>query len=381
MSAGFHPSDIYGRPQPPSEIHLQFTDDATIAPDDSVSQLGRRFTGRAMTGPRPMAGSAQTYGSTLPPPVPPIPESLHDSSLVHTYISPELLQDDASTVIQTPTTQPTLPHSKNETAYAATTSSGREGLPVYTSMHNASYGTDEADEYSRNDRHSSRQSLEAPLVPGAAALAGYESQAGASSRQGSGVSAYHSRSTAGYAAVNRDEADEGPYAAYRAKGTSHAPSIDGLHHDQGSSRWAKPLGYVKSLSGHTFGRTKTDDDDGAFEMSDNRPKSVATLASIDVAERQDQAAHSRSSLWQRLIWDRRPVEERIAEHKRGQGIQRWPVACWGLSLVFCIVMVVELVRMSQVRPRILMCGAVCSHLDRLRSSLEALFKRNRLSMS
>ena len=79
-----HPSDLYSRPQPPSDVasNFEWSEDAasTIAPDDSVSQLDRRFTGRrGLFGPRPMdamALSAHAHAHHVPPAVPEMPEDV-----------------------------------------------------------------------------------------------------------------------------------------------------------------------------------------------------------------------------------------------------------------------------------------------------------------
>ncbi|KAK4056298.1 hypothetical protein OIO90_002742 [Microbotryomycetes sp. JL221] len=357
MSNMPHPSDIYGRPTAPSEINLQFTDDATIAPDDSVSQLGRRFTGRAMLGPRPLASSTP---STIPPPV---PEASNDySPAAHQWVPPEMLQDDRSTLVapvpgafrQTPKPQ-------------ATMSSVHPGastvLPGYMSptLQNCHSKDDEDEEVTKGG-------INAPLMSTAAGMAGRtilnDSSVGSQPTSGtqapSGVSAYKPRG--GYAAIDgNDQDDASPYAAYRARNPilqtdydmKDVESLSGQRSN--TSKWVNPLGYVRSTFGSSTGQGRDKEHysgmPGSFELLDNNHQaSRASLQSLDVAERQDRERGDldRTRGWKRLFWDNTSVPTRIDERKRGQGVQRWPIASWGLSVIFTIVLAVELARMAKI---------------------------------
>ncbi|KAM0792842.1 hypothetical protein ACM66B_002608 [Microbotryomycetes sp. NB124-2] len=352
-----HPSDIYGRPTAPSEIHLQFSDDATIAPDDSVSQLGRRFTGRGMLGPRPIPSSSMTAPSP-PPPVPTVgpsfrapttvQESAYEPSVAHQWVPPAMLEDDRSTMVAPvpgafKATATTGPHQTPATTAPST-------LPAYTVAQRSYEEDDDLHETNRGD-------TSAPLVAGAAGMAGYAAS-GSANTPASGVSAYKPR---GYAALDRDDADETPYAAYRARDSVMVKDFGDVSSRReadsastksggGGSRWANPLGYVRgSFGSKSFGRDKDEYAamPGSFEMLNNRDPR-ASLQSLDVAERQDQTDMRKSSGWQRLFWDRTATPIRIEERRRGQGVQKWPVASWGLAVVFTAVLVYELVRMAKI---------------------------------
>lgn len=88
------PSLLYARPQPPSDVtsdNFQWGEDAasTIAPEDSVSNLDRRFTGkRRILGPRAMDASS-----------PAIPEedtdAYHVEALRDAYVEPERIRSPA----------------------------------------------------------------------------------------------------------------------------------------------------------------------------------------------------------------------------------------------------------------------------------------------
>lgn len=88
------PSLLYARPQPPSDVtsdNFQWGEDAasTIAPEDSVSNLDRRFTGkRRILGPRAMDASS-----------PAIPEqetdAYHIEALRDAYVEPERIRSPA----------------------------------------------------------------------------------------------------------------------------------------------------------------------------------------------------------------------------------------------------------------------------------------------
>ncbi|KAK4049424.1 hypothetical protein OIV83_004157 [Microbotryomycetes sp. JL201] len=339
-----HPSDIYGRPTAPSEIHLQFSDDATIAPDDSVSQLGRRFTGRGMLGPRPIpsssAASTSPVQQALRAPTT-VQESTFEPSEVHQWVPPEMIQDDRSTVVAPVPGAFTTTNLVAEVAQTPETSAPST-LPAYRS-------------YEDEDDHQDigRTGTRAPLVKEAAGLAGYTHSTG----QQSAVSAYKPR---GYAAVDRDDAEETPYAAYRARNPILATAEESASRKDsdftatgGVSRWTNPLGYVRSsLGSKSFARDKDEYSvmPGSFELlsSSNGVDPRASLQSLDVAERQDRPDSCKTAGWQRVFWDQTPASIRIEERRRGIGIQRWPFASWGLSLIFAAVLVYELIRMAKI---------------------------------
>lgn len=343
-----HPSDIYGRPTPPSEVNYHFQDDvSTIAPDDSVSQLDRRLTGRRLGGPRPMEGS-----SSAAPAVPVIPE-VHDPTL-YQYVPPAMLEDDRSTVIagnQAP--------SRGLDDSSAARQAPVEKTPVQSYTPRAYAEEDEDEEFVRG--HAAHQSSSAaPLVASAAGMSGFRTDVAHEGGGSSGVSAYQPP-VKGYAAVGREDEDDRPYSAYsRARDLDLEASIRNVRNGQDpsdgsatlASAWSNPLGYL------TKGRNSSYADSqkgayppGAFDMDEmNKNPSRASLPSINIVQRQDRDAGvgEKAPLWQRMFWDTTPNAVRIAEHKNDQGIQRYPIVCWVLSGVFCIVMIVEMVRMAQV---------------------------------
>ena len=65
---------------------------------------------------------------------------------------------------------------------------------------------------------------------------------------------------------------------------------------------------------------------------------------------QQQLLQPRSDVpvWRRWFWDTTPTHVRVAEHKRGQGVQRRAWACHAIALACVVALVVELVRMAQL---------------------------------
>ncbi|BGP37358.1 hypothetical protein JCM10450v2_001267 [Rhodotorula kratochvilovae] len=392
------PSDMYARPQPPSDIaseNFQWGDDAasTIAPDDSVSQIDRRFTGRRrMLGPRPM---------DLLPAVPAVPEEHQlDESVHRDYVPPELLEDDRSTVVppassQKPSTAGVRAINPSTTvgplARARSESSAGAGAVPYASASAAQdhYHGDEDDDASR------------PLVPGS------QMRSAGAAAAPSTVTPY-ARPSKGYAALGNDEDeydDGGVYAAYSRQRNADLEAKAGgaPQHERGDSHdsavGAKGAtaggaagvlgGFLSSLRGGR-GRDAQRDRDGSFYMPNElafRPPSGGSsvdlgkagypppasapyasrdgapldkVPSLDVAGAHDRSFSSASygatggrgesirpkPLWQRWFWDTTDAERRVWEHKRGVGIQRWPFASWGLAVVMVIVMIIELVRMN-----------------------------------
>ncbi|GAA6035058.1 hypothetical protein JCM8097_002165 [Rhodosporidiobolus ruineniae] len=403
--APVHPSDIYARPAPPSDIasaNFQWSDDAasTIAPDDSVSQIDRRFTGRRrMLGPRPMDAVPET---------PQIPEEYALEETVHQdYVPPELLEDDRSTVIPQQQQNSSRPVSGQQSlapsqGMRAVNPSTTVGGPLARARGEGSAAGAGAVPYSSPRQYAKEEEEDAderPLVEGAgvAAAGAYESRGG----NGSSVSPY-SRPT-GYAAVGEDDDeydDGGAYAAYsrsRDADLEHKAGLDLAHdehalHDGAGSRsrdasagtggttlvgaLSNPLGFFKSSRRASSGQQ------GSFytpqELAFRPPSSssldvdrdakagypphpaygLSKVPSLDVAGPLDRSYGPGSSsggdgsqiqpkpLWQRWFWDTTPAERRVWEHKRGVGMQRWPFASWTLAVVMTIVLIVELVRMN-----------------------------------
>lgn len=338
-----HPSDIYGRPAPPSEVNYNFADDvSTIAPDDSVSQLDRRLTGRRLGGPRPMDSSM--VGA---PAVPAIPE-VHDPNL-YQYVPPEMLEDDRSTIVarDAPGYQQPSTRAMESTSAA----------PVQSYTARAYAEEEEEEEFVRGHAANQSSSAALPLVPGTADMAGFRSDVAREGAGSSGVSAYQPP-VKGYAAVGREDEDDQPYAAYsRARDPDLEASIRNVRNGQDpsdgsatlASAWTNPLGYLKNRNS-SYGESQKDSyPPGAFSMDDVN-KSRSGPPSINVVEQQaqDPDLMRTAPWWKRMIYDTTPTEVRIAEHKRDIGIQKRPWASWVLSVVFCIVMIVEMVRMAQV---------------------------------
>ncbi|GAA5831138.1 hypothetical protein JCM11251_005158 [Rhodosporidiobolus azoricus] len=407
---GIRPSDLFARSNPPSDVssaQFQWSDDAasTIAPDDSVSQIDRRFTGRRrMMGPRPMDDVPE-----LPSMHEDEDEEEHEHERLHRdYVPPELLEDDRSTVVPpqqqgvravnpSATTAPPLgPLAKAR----GEGSSGSTGAVPYSSPRQYTNDEDGGDDGADHR----------PLVPGAAA----PGRADASSRSGAGGVAPYSRPT-GYAAVGRgdDDNDEdnyddgGAYAAYSRQRDADLEAKAGLgggEDDAAGGRrdastgyaatgqttlvgaLSNPLGYFKSMrrgasNGQPTGsfytpqelafRPPSQHSASSFDPDyshDSKPgyPPLQKLPSLDVAGRVDRSFPSPYStgggkgggggvdasriqprpLWQRWVWDTTERERRVWEHQRGRGMQRWPVVSWGLAVVMLGVMIYELVRMN-----------------------------------
>ncbi|GAA5949053.1 hypothetical protein JCM21900_003189 [Sporobolomyces salmonicolor] len=385
-----HPSDIYSRPAAPSDVassNFHWADDvSTIAPDDSVSQIDRRLTGRRpLTGPRPMDREGVSS-------VPEIPEEYAlDESVHRDYVPPEMLEDDRSTVLGNRPKVASAGGAGMRAANPSTTvgplarargeGSGSATAVPYTPRQ---YANDQDDE----DAH------DRPLVAGAACgRSGGVSGVGSNNGRESNLHPY-SR-PAGYAAVgdkDDDYDDGGMYAAYSRSRDADLESKMGFDESRDLSAGSggtggstlvgmlsTPLGYIKSIRGaRTASRQESSfytPHELAFQppssssldingkgMSSYPPTSfgissslnLAKIPSLDVA-----GAHHRTPsqavdgsqvrpkpLWQRWFWDTTDPNRRVWEHKRGVGIQRWPFAAWGLAVVMTIVLIVELVRMA-----------------------------------
>ena len=212
------PSHMYARPQPPSDVasdNFQWGDDAasTIAPDDSVSQLDRRFTGRRrMLGPRAMDHlDPAAATATIPAAVAEEDDDYPRDEAVHRdYVPPELLEDDRSTVVPA-TAPPSSRQSPSSAGVRAVNPSTAVGGPLSRARGEGGglvvpyAGTAAArpasspsqDHYHGDDDDDASH----PLVPGAAA--GVRS----SSAAPSAVTPY-ARQAKGYAALGGDDHDE-----------------------------------------------------------------------------------------------------------------------------------------------------------------------------
>lgn len=360
--APVHPSDIYGRPSSPSEVAFNFSDDATIHPDDSVSQLDRRFTGRrTMAGPRPME-------STVPA-IPSIPEA-HNPKM-YQYVPPAMLQDDQSTIVA-------------RGAEPSRAVEAPRAPPVQSYTPRAYVEEEEYDEQpTRGTGGQYTSSAAAPLVPGS-----NTGRPEAAREGGSGVSAYQPP-VKGYAAVGREDEEDQAYSAYsRARDPDLEASIRNVRQVPSdgptlASAWSNPLGYLKKARGESsYGDSQKDSYPPSAYGMDEVGKSSGP-PSINIVEQQDQdpALMRSAPYWQRILWDRSPNAVRVAEHKRGEGIQKRPWASWGLSVIFCVVMIVELVRMAQVSSFLCSFGADLSLTSRRNSSLAVRFRPSPLSTS
>ncbi|GAA5984147.1 hypothetical protein JCM11641_000329 [Rhodosporidiobolus odoratus] len=369
-----HPSDIYARPAAPSDIaseNFQWGDDAasTIAPDDSVSQIDRRFTGRRrLMGARPMDAL---------PEVPSVPEEYALEETVHRdYVPPELLEDDKSTVVPPAGTQSAAMRAVNPSSAAGPLARARgEGNATaipYASPRQYAHEEDE----DVDDKLAQR-----PLVPGApgSGAVPYQSR---NANAASGVAPY-SRPT-GYAAVGKDDDEDEDGMEYAAYSRAHADleakagSAGTREASTGTQQSAttlvgalgNPLGYFKSMRRASSGVDKgfytpqelafqppssssVDRDRSSYPPSGG---SLQKLPSLDVAgpaDRsygggQDGSQIQPKPLWQRWFWDTTPDARKVWEHKRGMGMQRWPFASWTLAVVMTCVCIYELVKMKSI---------------------------------
>lgn len=327
----------FARPdEPASEAEFHWGDDAasTIRPDDSVSQLDRRFTGkRGLTGPRAIPARNSFAAAPMP----------EDDTASFAWVDPAALAlDDADTIVG-PTGR-TVPQSTLEVT------------PVQQ------YYPEEEDEVAPYHssapmmNRGSSSSAALPLVTAAAPIAGYPDA-------GSAVQPYQ-----GYAAVGRADESEDEYGAYSR---AHDPDLeravrgDGTavsqeqqqQHDSGGIRqvgaatFASALSYVKSMRGTPSSMNKGQFDRQENEYDDDsyppQPRSKG-FGDVDDQQPRDVEGMRPAPTIQRLLYDTTPNELRIHEHKRGLGIQQRPWACWVLSLIMIGVMIYELVHMSQL---------------------------------
>lgn len=321
-----------------SEAVFNFTDDtSTIAPRDSVSQLERRMTGRQRPqGPRAIPtshlaigdGSLGTGGSTV-------------GEESYSWVPPEMLEDDRSTIVapspagrQSPAAQ--YAGRRQESYHLARQEEEHEEEEEVQAYRSASSST----------RDRSRSSAAIPLVGGAAAMAGHEERGSVD-----GVKPYR----AGYAAVGGDD-EEDAYGAYSRRNVDIEASGrgEGRSAEKGSlaSAFSRPLSYVKSLGAGSMGKRYEDTSigskstyppDASFSHAGDQGKPSRSHFGIeDSAAKVDPSKIVPALLLQRMFWDTTPTERRIWEHQRGIGIQARPWACWILSILMTIVLIVEL---------------------------------------
>lgn len=399
------PSHLYARPQAPSDIaseNFHWGEDAasTIHPEDSVSQLDRRFTGkRRVLGPRAMDAS---------PAIDEEDDSYHVEALRDVYVSPEHIGGDAAHYDSgardlAPNQSSTSSARGNGAVRAVNPSMAGTGGPLTRARGEAApvpYSSPSL--YEDDEKALAHEDDSRPLVAPAAFANQHvrgDSVDGSGS-SGSRIAPYSSQPR-GYAALGGEhdgEEDYGGsdrYAAYQSQ-----PSAAGYHPsasragpgsaDEGAGSatlvgaLSNPLGYFRrSLRGEgsassSRGRRQDsfyapnelafdpphDDKGSAYPptvpysgASSHYPSaSLDKVPSIDVVPPQDGfTAGTRSpyfdphrpglrgeliepdSLWRRWFWDTTDPERRVWEHKTGRGIQRWPFASWTLALVMTIV--------------------------------------------
>ncbi|GAA5844877.1 hypothetical protein JCM9279_000028 [Rhodotorula babjevae] len=256
------PSHMYARPQPPSDVaseNFQWGEDAasTIAPDDSVSQLDRRFTGRRrMLGPRAMDHLDPNNAAAVPAAVAEEDDDYPRDEAVHRdYVPPELLEDDRSTVVPAATAPPSSRQSPSSAGVRAVNPSTAGGGPLSRARGESSgspalvvpyAGAGAASSPSQDHYHGDDDDdASHPLVPGAAA--GVRSSSAAPST----VTPY-ARPAKGYAALggddhddfdDDDERDGGAYSAYARRRDADLEAKAGgaagsawQHHERAGSR-------------------------------------------------------------------------------------------------------------------------------------------------
>ncbi len=308
----FRPSEIYARPAAPSDV---WQDDgaSSIAPGDSVSQLGRQDTHRRMVGPRPLEGAGMS-------PVAEGDEAFeHDSPSNYQYVPPHMLEDDRSTVVG-PQPQRSL---SNQSATRSGSGAGPAHAiyPVaqrkYPTLDDDYAGQDDLEyNHYHQPARSGESSAQLPLV-GAAAAYG----------------AVHSAATTPVG-NSRGYANVSPYDEEDLYG-NYAPRS--LGYDEEHAYHDKP----GQLSPHAYG-----DDDGK-DVYPPAPGDKAVHGGPGLVV--DPRTLPVSAWWRRAFWgDKTPAERREWEHRNGLGIQRWPFACWALTLIMCAVMVYQLVHMHSL---------------------------------
>lgn len=310
----------FARPEFPAD-YWKGDDISTINPSDSVSQIGMGGAGKRLGGPRPLPSSSNQSGNLSRPEA--ITEEIEAEEILYA-------------------TDPL--GSRQRESYGI-----REVLPLRESQYNEEEAPQELepDESFRSVRG---RSDEAPLVGGAAGIAGYEEEL--ASRSGELESNVMPYKPSGYTSVGAQDEEE-EYSAYLRK-----PDMEnmnsfggGSRQDSSSSRGflAAPLSYVKSFRSSPSSRKKYDPESSQLETyppSSPVLKPFTNFSQLYPAE-EDAATIPPAPLFRRLFWDTTPIERRIWEHQRGMGIQRRPWVCWIFALAMSVVLVVELVRMRQ----------------------------------
>ncbi|GAA6010864.1 hypothetical protein JCM11491_004572 [Sporobolomyces phaffii] len=371
-----HPSDLYSRPVPPSDVassNFEWSEDAasTIHPDDSVSQLDRRFTGRrGLFGPRPMDNI---------PAVPEIPEEVALEQLHRDYVPPEMLRDDRSTVVppgqrnggQSQATEGQaalgpLARARGEGGNATGSGTGSGTVP-YTPR-----------------RYVDDDEEDAPLVASDGTTRGIEQGS-----TGSQSTVHPYSRPKGYAAVGGgDQDDDDSY--YPKRGGDAERGDPDYSHDREMGIKAVGAGgggaglvgsLMSRLRGGGGGARRQESsfyapNELAFEppnsssvdrensypptsygMDRSQSSGLHKIPSLDVASAHDRSASEKyidgsridpEPVWKRWFWDTTDPSRRVYEHKQGLGIQRWPYASWTLAVIMTIVLIVELVKMKSV---------------------------------
>jgi hypothetical protein len=221
------------------------------------------------------------------------------------------------------------------------------------------YEREEEDDDGRSCR-SNRESASAPLVAGAEGISGHELE-----------SAFAPKTVGvGYKSVGGGESDDegGEFGVYnsieKARGSSIESRSIAYVPPRGShlaTAFAAPLSYVKSFRS-SRGRGPPAHSDTAYLNTypppspyafnsrpddDEEQKPYLPSTSRDTSSKPDPSKLSPAPVWQRLFWDTTPSERRVWEHQRGVGIQKSPWACWILSGVMTMVLILEMVRMAQ----------------------------------
>ncbi|KAK4702535.1 hypothetical protein P7C70_g3687, partial [Phenoliferia sp. Uapishka_3] len=293
-------SNPFARPDPPaSEAEYQWGDDAasTIVPDDSVSQLDRRFTGkRALNGPRELFA--------MPVPVPDLVKRREDgggNSGGEGWVAQrEEHHEDGGTVVG-PSGRP-FSQTRSQ-SHPEEEETELFSPPPVAPLAQQYYPEDDDREepISHYNRASQQSSADLPLVQSAAPMAGsYGNRASGEESYGRG------EPYTGYAAVGRDEEEYGGYG-----------KEEGLYADGGT--------YPPQVAYNKFGEEDQPSRSRGLGLEGRPP-----------------------STWRRLLWDTTPTEIRIEEHKRGLGVQTRPWAVWVLSATMVAVMIYELVHMAKL---------------------------------
>ncbi|KAI5479790.1 hypothetical protein MNV49_002602 [Pseudohyphozyma bogoriensis] len=313
-------------PEAPEEGEFHWTDDAsTIRPGDSVSQLGRAFTGKKkVMGPRPLPSSD---------PITEDPEPVES----YQWVPPEMLKDDRSTVVG-----------------GGVGGSGGAPQASYAQQQQSYYPEEEedpevADAYrsSSNLHGRERSSVNEPLVPGAAPIAGFQE----GSMSGSNVKPYQ-----GYAAVGADEdAYVDPYEQYSRTKERDLESRLGSNADVpgggnggirrvGSTAMASALSYARSFKQpHAEDASSYGGGKSVYGENSYPPTGRGFQGPTDP---EDPSMMKHAPLLQRWIYDTTPLPLKIEDHKKGLGVQRYPVASWILAVICTAVMIYEFVHMA-----------------------------------